>query len=263
MSKKLKSPAVKHAEKPDRSALPGFIYGVNPVLEALKEEGLVDRVIVARGRSGEDVRAILDSVKRSRVPFEFRDRSDLDRLSGGKSQGIAAFIKQFKYQDIEDVLARKGRFRDKLLVLLDSVSDPQNLGALIRTAYSFGADGVVIPERRAAPVTSTVIKSSAGAAHHLPVARVTNLAQTIDELKKTGFWIYGAEARSGRDFTELDYGGNVALVLGSEGEGIRELVLKKCDFLISIPMPGDLDSLNVSVAAGIILHGIARKRVAA
>lgn len=258
MSKKLKSPPEKRTDDTESS---GLIYGINPVMEALREEGLVEKIIVARGRSGDDLRKILESAKRKKIPFEFRDRSELERLAGGKSQGVAAFSRPFRYTDLADVTSRKGRFRDRLLVVIDSVSDPQNLGALIRTAYSFAADGVVIPGRRAAPVTAAAIKASAGAAQHIPVSRVTNIAQSLDELKKAGFWVYGAEARAGRDLRELDYSGDIALVLGSEGEGIRELVKKKCDFLVSIPMPGGLDSLNVSVAAGIILHEIARKRV--
>lgn len=241
----------------------GLVYGINPVLEALRGDAPVEKLVVARGRAGEELKAILAAAGKKRVPFEFRDRSEIDRLTGGKSQGIAAFCKPYKYSDLVDVISGKGRSekRNKLLVLLDSITDPQNLGALIRTAYVFGADGVVIPERRAAQVTPAVIKASAGAAHRLPVSRVVNLAHAIDGLKKENFWIYGAAAGSGRDFTEFDYSGNTALVLGSEGEGLRGLVEKKCDFLVSIPMAGDLDSLNVSVAAGIILQEIARKRV--
>jgi len=241
----------------------GLIYGVNPVLEALRGDAQIEKLFVARGRTGEELQSILDAAKKKRVPFEFRDRSEIERLTGGKSQGIAALCKPYKYSDLEDILSRKSRSQknNKLLVLLDSISDPQNLGALIRTSYVFGADGVVIPERRAASVTPVVIKASAGAVHRTPVCQVVNLAQTIDELKKEGFWIYGAAAASGRDFIEFDYSGNTALVLGSEGEGLRGLVEKKCDFLISIPMVGDLDSLNVSVAAGILLQEIARKRI--
>lgn len=247
----------------DRSDLPGLIYGVNPVLEALREGVPIEKLVLARGRTGEELQSLLEAAKKKKLPFEFRDRSEVDRLAGGKSQGVAAFCKPYKYTDLEDILSRKGRSlkKNKLLVLLDSVSDPQNLGAVIRTSYVFGADGVVIPERRASPVTPTAVKASAGAARRIPVSRVVNLAQAIDELKKEGFWIYGAAAGSGRDFTQFDYNGNTALVLGSEGEGMRGLVEKKCDFLVSIPMVGELDSLNVSVAAGIILQEIARKRV--
>lgn len=254
---------MKKQKKHDGAEFPGLIYGINPVLEALRGGTPIEKLVVARGRTGEELQSILEAAKKKKVPFEFRDRTDIERLTGGKSQGVAAFCRPYKYYDLADVLSRKTRSRkqNKLLVLLDSISDPQNLGALIRTSYVFGADGVVIPERRAAPVTPVVIKASAGAAQLLPVSRVVNLAQTIDELKKDGFWIYGAVAESGRDFIEFDYSGNTALVLGSEGEGLRGLVEKKCDFLVSIPMAGDLDSLNVSVAAGIILQEIARKRV--
>lgn len=247
----------------DGAYSPDLIYGVNPVLEALRGDVPIEKLVIARGRTGEELQSIFDAAKKRKVPFEFRDRSEIDRLAGGKSQGVAAFCRPYKYSDLADILSRKSRSqkKNKLLVLLDSVSDPQNLGSLIRTSYVFGADGVVIPERRAAPVTPVVVKASSGAVHHLPVSRVVNLAQTIDELKKDGFWIYGAAAGSGRDFIEFDYDGSTALVLGSEGEGLRSLVEKKCDFLVSIPMVGDLDSLNVSVAAGIILQEIARKRV--
>ncbi len=254
---------VKKQKSHDRSDLPGLIYGVNPVLEALREDTPIEKLVVARGRTGEGLQSILEAAKKKQVPFEFRERSEIDRLAGGKSQGVAVFCKPFRYYDLEDILSHKNRSqkKSKLLVLLDSVSDPQNLGAVIRTSYVFGADGVVIPERRASPVTPAAVKASAGAARRIPVSRVVNLAQAIDELKNEGFWIYGAAAGSGRDFTQFDYNGNTALVLGSEGEGMRGLVEKKCDFLVSIPMVGDLDSLNVSVAAGIILQEISRKRV--
>lgn len=247
----------------DGTDFSGLIYGVNPVLEALRGETPIEKLVVARGRTGEELQSILDAARKKKVPFEFRDRAEIDRLAGGKSQGVAAFCKPYNYYDLGDILSRQSRSqkKNKLVVLLDSISDPQNLGALIRTSYVFGADGVIIPERRAAPVTPVVIKASAGAVQHIPVSRVVNLAQTIDELKKEGFWIYGAAANTGRDFVDFDYSGNTALVLGSEGEGLRGLVEKKCDFLVSIPMAGDLDSLNVSVAAGIILQEIARKRV--
>lgn len=255
MAKKLKN-----HEGADRS---GLIYGVNPVLEAIRAGTPIEKLVVARGRTGEELQAILDSAKKKKIPFEFRERPEVDRLAGGKSQGVAAICRPYKYSELADILSGNSRSpqKNKLLVLLDSISDPQNLGALIRTSYVFGADGVAIPQRRAAPVTPAVIKASAGAAHRLPVCRVVNIAQTIDELKKEGFWIYGAAAGSGRDFTEFDYSGSTALVLGSEGEGMRGLVEKKCDFLVSIPMVGDIDSLNVSVAAGIILQEIARKRI--
>ena len=182
-------------------------------------------------------------------------------MPGRKSQGVVGYCRQFRYAGLEEVLAnRRPGFKNSLVLLLDSVMDPQNLGSLIRTAFYFGANGVVIPEDRSATITSAAMKASAGAAGRLPVARVVNLARTLDELKEAGYWIYGTDSHSENKLEDVDFDGNVGLVMGSEGSGIRPLVRKKCDLTLSIPGAGEFDSLNVSVAAGIILHRISLTR---
>ena len=239
------------------------IYGINPVTEMLQDGAKgVQRIIVAGTRGGEDMQVLLGLAARTGVPVEHRDRAYLEKLAGtGNHQGVACLCADFEYADLDDIVANcREPFLDGLIVILDGVTDPQNLGSLLRTARCFGANGVVIPRDRASPVTPAVVKASAGAVLHLPVARVVNLANTLDHLKKEGYWIYGAEARSGTDLEKVDFGGAVALVMGSEGGGIRPLVRKKCDFFVSIPLPGNFESLNVSVAAGIILQHISRGR---
>ena len=235
-----------------------FIYGINPVKELLAgKDADVSKIVIAKGRSGEDIQGIIQLAKQHGIAVEFKAREELDALSGRKSQGVIAFCKPFKYASLEDVIAnRHPRFKNGLILILDSVTDPQNLGSLIRSAYFFGANGVIIPENRSASVTSLVMKTSAGTAHHLPISMVTNLASVLDELKKQGYWIYGADAHGGEASSHVDFNCDAGLVMGSEGSGLRPLVRKKCDFMISIPGSGDADSLNVSVSAGILLHQI-------
>ncbi len=238
------------------------IYGINPIMEMLQGRAKsVKQIVVAGTRGGENIQAILRLAALSGIPVECRDRVHLEKLAGtGDHQGVICLCKDFEYTDLDAVIRnRRGPFRDGLVVLLDGITDPQNLGSLLRTAQCFGANGVVIPQDRAAPVTPSVIKASAGAALHLPVARVVNLAKTLDQLKKEGYWIYGAEPRSGNALDRVDFEGSVGLVMGSEGEGLRPLVRKKCDFFVSIPLEGTFDSLNVSVAAGILLYQITRR----
>ncbi len=241
-----------------------IIYGINPALEALEGDGsVIQKVVVARGRSGEKFHKLLSIARQKNIDVEFREREYLDRLAGRAAhQGVVCFGVPFSYVGVDDVIGHCIEpFRDHLVLILDSVTDPQNLGTLIRTAHCFGVNGVIIPENRAASVTPAVLKASAGAAQHTPVARVVNIAQTIDDLKDRGFWIYGAEAEAAEDICRVHYQGHAALVMGSEGKGLRPLVRKKCDFLISIPMGGRIGSLNVSVAAGVILFDIFTKRV--
>jgi 23S rRNA (guanosine2251-2'-O)-methyltransferase len=190
----------------------------------------------------------------------FLSRVELDRMAGTAShQGVVAVTSSKQYADVEDVLAAK-RGEYSLVVVLDGVEDPHNLGAILRTADAAGADGVVIPERRAAGVTGTVAKASAGASEHLPVAKVTNISRTIEELKSRNLWIIGLDERAKQNYDSVDYKMNCAIVLGAEGKGVHDLVAKKCDFLVSIPMLGRVPSLNVSVAAGIVLYEVVRQR---
>jgi len=239
------------------------IYGVNPVLEVLRfGEMSVERVLVAKGRAGSAVEPVLQMAGQRGVAVSFVDRREIDRLAGRDShQGIAALVRPYRYASLEDAAGERGDEKGRrLVVVLDGVTDPQNLGAILRTACCFGASGVVIPEHRAAPVTPAVLKASAGAAGRIPVARVGNLARALDALKEMGFWVYGTNADGGTDASAMAFAGDAAVVMGSEGSGLRPLIRRKCDFLLSIPMGGTFDSLNVSVAAGILLYEISRRR---
>ncbi len=238
------------------------IYGINPLLEVLlSHPAMLERIVVAEGRGGGEVRRILNLAAEHGIPHEFCGRERLEKLAPHQvHQGVAGLCRPQVCATVDEVIAnRHEKSKYDLVVLLDSVTDPQNLGSIIRTAHCCGANGVIIPENRAASITASVAKASAGAVQYLPTAVVVNLARTIEYLKEKGFWIYGTDAEAQMEADVPDYQGNVALVMGSEGRGIRPLIRKNCDFLISIPMRGKVASLNVSVAAGVILFGILRK----
>jgi 23S rRNA (guanosine2251-2'-O)-methyltransferase len=237
------------------------IFGMNALLEALKsEKGMISKIVIAKGRGGEAVHRILNLAEKNDIPVEFRERGYLDRQVGEKiHQGVIGFRETFTYVTVDDVIAnRHVDFNNNLILILDNITDPQNLGSLIRTAHCCGANGVIIPENRSAAVTAAVIKASAGAVCHTPVAMVVNLVHTIEHLKEKGFWIYGTDPASVNTMNTFDYKGHVGLVMGSEGRGMRPLIKKKCDFLLSVPMMGQIGSLNVSVVAGIVLYDILR-----
>ena len=238
------------------------IYGINPLMEALKSEGEeIQSLLIAKGREGEIIGKLHALASERGIPVLYRKREELDRLVGNTfHQGVAGIRREFHYATVEEIVARRrsGAWGD-LIILLDGITDPQNLGALIRTGHCFGVNGFIIPENRSASLTAAVLKTSAGAMLHTPVAMVVNLARTIDFLKEQGFWIYGADVEGNSDSLIFEKTNRVVLVMGSEGKGIRPLVRKKCDYLVSIPMKGKIDSLNVSVAAGIIIHSIVRK----
>jgi 23S rRNA (guanosine2251-2'-O)-methyltransferase len=237
------------------------IYGINAVREALKSRGrAIQYVAVARERHDDRLQKLIEESKHAGVSVRLITRQDLDRLAGnGGHQGAVAVTSAKKYCDVDDLLAqRRGDYA--LVVVLDGVEDPHNLGAILRTADAAGADGVVIPERRAAGVTGTVAKASAGASEHLPVAKVTNISRTLEELKAHNIWTIGLDERAPQAYDTLDYKMDCALVLGAEGKGVHDLVRKHCDFLVSIPMLGKVPSLNVSVAGAIVLYEIVRQR---
>jgi 23S rRNA (guanosine2251-2'-O)-methyltransferase len=239
------------------------IYGINPLLEIFHSDpAILQKIVIAEGRNGEAIRKILRFASDNGIPVEFGAKERLEKLAPrAVHQGVVGLCREYVYASVDDVIAhRHPACRHDLVLILDSVTDPQNLGSIIRTAHCFGANGVIIPEDRAATVTAAVLKSSAGAAHHLPTARVVNLVRTIEELKQRGFWIYGADAEATTDIRTPDYTGPVALVMGSEGQGIRPLIRKKCDFLIAIPLRGEVASLNVAVATGVILYEISANR---
>lgn len=238
-----------------------YIYGINSVAEALKARGRAfSWVGVAKERHDLRLQRVIEEARRQGVAVRFVGRAELDHLAGNNAhQGVVAVTSAKQYNDLDDVVeAKRGRY--SLIVVLDGVEDPHNLGAILRTADAAGANGVVIPERRAAGVTGTVAKASAGASEHLPVAKVTNIARTLEELKSKNVWTVGLDERGSQGYDAVDYKMDCAVVLGAEGKGLHDLVARKCDFLVSIPMLGKVPSLNVSVAAGVVLYEIVRQR---
>jgi 23S rRNA (guanosine2251-2'-O)-methyltransferase len=236
-----------------------WLTGFHAVEEALAAGRGLDRIVIARGRHGERVEAVVQLARSKSVPVRFEERSQIDRLAGTREhQGIAALAAAKPALELEDLLAAKTP--QGLLVLLDGIEDPHNLGAIVRTALAAGAHGVVIPERRAVGLTDTVERASAGALAHLPVARVKNLVRAMEEMKEAGYWLIGLDERAEKKYTEADFSGQVGIVLGSEGEGLHELTRKRCDFLVSIPTSGPVRALNVSVAAGVVLFEVVRQR---
>lgn len=236
-----------------------WLTGFHAVEEALTAGRPLDRIVVARGRHGERVEAVVRLAKANNVPLRFEDRQQIDRLVGTREhQGVAALGAAKPAVELEDLLRLKTG--NGLLVLLDGIEDPHNLGAIVRTSLAAGASGVIIPERRAAGLTDTVERASAGALAHLPVARVKNLVRAMEEMKEAGYWLVGLDERAEKGYTEVDLKGSVGIVLGREGEGLHELTRKRCDFLVSIPTTGPVRSLNVSVAAGVMLFEAVRQR---
>lgn len=241
------------------------LTGIHAVREALDAARPFDRILIARGRQDSRVEEIVQLARKQNISVRFEDRRELDRLANSKDhQGVVALVAARAAATLEDIFqaANKsaGHGAKGLIVLLDGVEDPHNLGAIIRTALAVGAHGVVIPERRAAGLTDTVARASAGALAHLPVAKVTNLAQTMEELKDAGYWLIGLDERADKSYSEPDYTSPVGIVLGGEGQGLHDLTRKRCDFVVSLPTVGPVKSLNVSVAAGVVLFEALRQR---
>jgi 23S rRNA (guanosine2251-2'-O)-methyltransferase len=235
------------------------LIGIHAVREALASGRPLERVVAAHGRHGERLQEIIDLARRRGVPVRFEQREQIDRLAeGSHHQGVVAFSAAKPVVTLEDLL--ESARRPGLIVLLDGVEDPRNLGAIVRTALAAGADGLVIPERRAAGLSDTVAQTSAGALEHLPVAQVKNLARAMEEMKAAGYWLIGLDERAEQPHTAVDYTGPVALIAGGEGKGLRELTRKLCDFVVAIPTTGPVKSLNVSVAAGVALFEAVRQR---
>ena len=234
-----------------------ILSGIHPVAEALRAGRPLERILVAKGAGGPKLQEIIDLARKGAVPLRFEPRPALDRLSGTAAhQGVVALGAAQKYRSLEDVASGA-----RLLVFLDGVEDPHNLGAVIRTAHAAGADAVVIPERRAAGLTDVVAKAAAGALEHLPVVRVGNLNRALDEIKDSGYAVYGVDEKGTVDYDQVSYSSPAALVLGGEGKGIHEMVRKRCDAVLRIPMAGKISSLNVSVAAGIVLFDWKRRTI--
>ena len=232
-----------------------LLVGRNPIREALKAGRDMEKLLVAKGELIGSAREIVAMAREQKVIVQEVDRAHLDAMAPGH-QGLIAVVSAYAYKTVDDMLAlAKERGEEPFLVILDGVTDPHNLGAIIRSAECAGAHGVIIPERRAVGLTPAAVKASAGAVEYLPVAREVNLTRTIERLKKEGIWIYGT-AMNGEDYRKVDYSGAKALVIGSEGEGMSRLVSESCDKVVTLPMKGKIESLNASVAAGILLYAM-------
>lgn len=239
-----------------------LIIGRNAVSEALRSERAIDTLLVLKGERNGSVGRIIAECREREIVIKEVDKKKLDYLCGqGNHQGIAAWAAVHEYSTVEDMLElARERGEDPFIILCDELEDPHNLGAILRTAETTGAHGVIIPKRRNASLTWAVGKASAGAVEYVPVARVANLASTIDELKKQGFWVYTADM-DGKNWCETDFGGAVLLVVGSEGKGVSRLIREKSDFVVSLPMRGKITSLNASVAASVLMYEVARQRL--
>ena len=246
----------------DRKPKVNIIAGRNPVMEALRAGTIIERVVILAGVKGNIIEKIKQMAKRNRVPcVEVGKGKFRELVSDTTTQGVVAVVGTKAYVEIDDILAiAKERNEAPFILILDEIEDPQNLGALIRTAECAGAHGAVIPKHHAASVNQTVAKTSAGASEHLPVAKVVNIATTLEELKEKGLWIVGTDTAGDKNYTEVDYTMPVALVIGNEGKGIRQLVKEKCDFVVKIPVYGKVESLNASVAGALVMYEAVKKR---
>lgn len=238
-----------------------IIEGRNPVLEALKSDAEIDTILISKEAAQGSLNKIIEMAKEKNILVKNVDKTALDKLSENKRhQGVIAEATEYQYKDVEDILEYAKQKNEKpFIIILDEITDVHNLGAIIRTAECLGAHGIIIPKRRAAQVNGVVAKASAGAVEHLPVARVTNISQCLETLKEKGLWIYGADM-DGKNVYEEKFDSAVGLVIGSEGSGIGRLVKEKCDNLVKIPMKGNINSLNASCAASIIIYEVMKQR---
>ena len=239
-----------------------IIEGRNAVIEAFRSGKTVDKVLILEGCQDGPINTIVREAKKHNVLIKYVKKDRLDKVSEtGKHQGVIAYVAAYKYAEVEDILENaRSKGEAPFIIILDGIEDPHNLGAIIRTANQAGAHGIIIPKRRAVGLTSTVARTSAGAINYTPVAKVTNIANTIEDLKKEGMWFVCADM-DGEVMYNLDLKGPIGLVIGNEGEGVGRLVKEKCDFVAKIPMKGDIDSLNASVAMGILSYEIVRQRM--
>ena len=238
-----------------------IICGRNPVLEAVRSGREIDRLLVAHGVSGGSVTAIIAKCRAKGILIKEVSPQKLDYYCGGANhQGVAVMFAAQEYATVGDILASAEERNEKpFIIICDEIEDPHNLGAIVRTAEACGVHGIIIPKRRSASLNATVAKAASGALEYMPVARVTNIANTIDELKSRGIWVFGADM-DGEDYTKTDFDIPCAIVIGNEGSGIGALTAKKCEKIISLPMFGKINSLNASVAAGVLMYGAVRKR---
>lgn len=239
-----------------------WIVGRNPVIEAIRSGRDIHKIWISEGSRKGSMQEIVGLAKQNKIVIQYVPKQKLDQLAQGQThQGVAASVASHDYVEFDSLVSRslQGE-RYPFLVLLDELEDPHNLGSILRTADATGVDGVIIPKRRSVGLTSVVAKASAGAIEYVPVSRVTNLARAIDQLKEEGFWIVGSDASGQTDYREMKFDMPVALVIGSEGKGMSRLVKEKCDFLLRLPMEGRVSSLNASVAAGLLMYEVYRKR---
>ena len=238
-----------------------MIIGRNPVIEALKSGREMNKILLSEHISKQTEREVQQLAKKANTIVQKVPKQRLDQMTKGKHQGIIAYVSSYTYSTVEDIFSRaEERNEAPFIMILDELEDPHNLGAILRSADATGAHGVIIPKRRAVGLTETVAKASAGAIEHVPVARVTNIADTIDRLKEDHIWVVGTDERGSKDFRTLDGDTPLAIVIGNEGKGISRLVKKKCDWLVHLPMEGSITSLNASVAASLLMYEIYRKR---
>ncbi|MFD1850725.1 23S rRNA (guanosine(2251)-2'-O)-methyltransferase RlmB [Oceanobacillus bengalensis] len=238
-----------------------FIVGKNPVIEALKSGRSVNKVLVSEQLNANTQGKLRMLVKEAGTVIQKVPRNKLDQITSENHQGVIAYVASYQYATLDDLFNRATkRNEDPFFIILDELEDPHNLGSILRTADAVGAHGVIIPKRRSVGLTATVAKTAAGAMEHIPVARVTNIANTIDELKERNVWVVGTEAEATQDYRRLDGTLPIAVVIGNEGKGMSRLVQKKCDFTVSLPMKGKVSSLNASVACSLLLYEVYRKR---
>lgn len=230
-----------------------LVYGRNVAKEILKKNKKVEKIILQEGFDDKEINSLIEN---GDFRVEIKPKRDIDRLAEGVHQGIILYIPDYKYKSLVDVLENEPQF----LLLLDHLEDPHNLGAIIRTSEAAGVDAIIMPKDRQVMINSTVMKTSVGTLDNMDIVAVTNLVQTIDELKKNGYWVVGTALENSVDYRDIDYSGKIALVIGNEGNGISRLVAKSCDFIAKIPMYGTTNSLNASVAAGIMIYEVVRNR---
>ncbi|MCX8046621.1 MAG: 23S rRNA (guanosine(2251)-2'-O)-methyltransferase RlmB [Anoxybacillus gonensis] len=238
-----------------------LIIGKNPVLEALKSGREMNKIWIAEGSQRGQMQPIIQLAKEMGITVQYVPKKKMDQLSDGNHQGVIAQVAAYRYYDIDDLFKKaEERKEAPFFIILDELEDPHNLGSIMRTADAVGAHGIIIPKRRSVGLTATVAKASTGAIEYVPVARVTNLARTVDELKERGVWIFGTDAKGNQDYRQLDGMIPLALVIGSEGKGMSRLLREKCDVLVRLPMIGHVTSLNASVAASLLMYEVYRKR---
>ncbi|HEY4551722.1 MAG TPA: 23S rRNA (guanosine(2251)-2'-O)-methyltransferase RlmB [Bacillaceae bacterium] len=238
-----------------------WIAGKNPVIEALKSDRDINKIWIAEGSQKGQMQVVIGLAKERNILVQFVPKQKIDQMTDEHHQGVVAQVAAYQYAEVDDLFtkaAEKGE--DPFFLILDELEDPHNLGSILRTADASGVHGIIIPKRRSVGLTSTVAKLSTGAIEYIPVARVTNLARTIDELKERGVWIFGTDAKGSKDYRTMDATLPLAVVIGSEGKGIGRLIREKCDFLIHLPMSGHVTSLNASVAAALLMYEVHRKR---